>query len=144
MHFNLITSLHLITPHYTTLHYTTLHYTTLHYTTQHHVMPRHATPHYMTPCHTTLHCTTPCYIMLHHITLLFWCWRWNIPALGVNTMTPDALGPKVATASSGMVWVVWDRQYVWMFQTSFHWLGSNQIQNMIQNGNITFIIFKAI
>ena len=37
---------------------------------------------------------------------LFWCWRRNILALGVNTMPADALAPKVARASAGMVWMV--------------------------------------
>ena len=35
-----------------------------------------------------------------------WCWRKNIPALGINTMPADALAPKVARASAGMVLAV--------------------------------------
>ena len=37
---------------------------------------------------------------------LFWCWRQNIPALSANTMSADALAPKVASASAEMVLVV--------------------------------------
>ena len=32
---------------------------------------------------------------------LFWCWRGNILALGVNTMPADALAPKVAWVGVG-------------------------------------------
>ena len=34
------------------------------------------------------------------------CWRWNIPALGVNIMPADALAPNVNRASPGMVLAV--------------------------------------
>ena len=40
------------------------------------------------------------------INALFWCRRRNIPALGINTMSDDALAPKVARASAGMVLTV--------------------------------------
>ena len=33
----------------------------------------------------------------HWPSQLFWYWRWNIPALGVNTMPADALAPKVTS-----------------------------------------------
>ena len=36
----------------------------------------------------------------------FWCWSWNILALGVNTMPVDALAPEVASASAGMALAV--------------------------------------
>ena len=39
----------------------------------------------------------------NHSYQLFLCWRWNIPALEVNTMPADALAPKVDSASAGMV-----------------------------------------
>ena len=35
---------------------------------------------------------------------------------GVNIMPADALAPKVASASAGMVSTVWDRQHVLLFQ----------------------------
>ena len=38
--------------------------------------------------------------------LFFWSWRRNIPGLGINTMPDDALAPKVARASAGMVLTV--------------------------------------
>ena len=37
---------------------------------------------------------------------MFWCWRRNIEALGVNTMPADALAPKIARGSAGMVMAV--------------------------------------
>ena len=42
-------------------------------------------------------------VTITFLCLLFWCWRQNIPALGVNNMPVDALAPKVASASAGMV-----------------------------------------
>ena len=57
-------------------------------------------------------------------------------------MPADALAPKVARASADMVLAVQDRQHVLVFQSSFHLLGSSQSQDMIQNVNISFMIFK--
>ena len=37
---------------------------------------------------------------------LFWCWRRNSLALGVNTMSADALAPKVTRTSAGMILTV--------------------------------------
>ena len=51
-----------------------------------------------------------------------WSWRQNIPALAVNGTPADALAPKVARASAGMVLAVKDRYHVSLFQTSFHLL----------------------
>ena len=47
----------------------------------------------------------------------FWCWRQNIPALGVNTMPADVLAPKVARASAGTVLTVLDRKHVLLVQS---------------------------
>ena len=41
----------------------------------------------------------------------------SFPALGVNTMSTDALAFRVARASAGMVLAVQDRQHVWLFQS---------------------------
>ena len=40
-----------------------------------------------------------------------------MPALGSNTMPADALAPKVAKVSAGMVLAVQDRQHVLLFQS---------------------------
>ena len=64
--------------------------------------------------------------------------------LEINTMPTDALTSEVTSASPGMLLTVWDRQYVLLLQSWFHLLGSNQIQDMIQNVNIYLIIFKTI
>ena len=51
---------------------------------------------------------------------LFWCWRWNISALEINTMSADALAPEVTRASPGIVLAVLDyldRQHVLLFQS---------------------------
>ena len=40
-----------------------------------------------------------------------------IPAFGVNTMPANALAPKVASASAGMVLAGQDRQHVLLFQS---------------------------
>ena len=53
-------------------------------------------------------------------------------------MAADALAPKVARASVGMVLAVLDRQYVLLFQIQFHLHGSSRIPDMNQNVNITF------
>ena len=50
--------------------------------------------------------------------------------LGVNTMPADALATKVASASAGMVLSVLNGQHM-LFQSSFHLLGSSQIQDTI-------------
>ena len=65
-------------------------------------------------------------------------------ALGVNTTPADALAPKVARASAGMVLALKDRQYILLLQSQFHLLGSSQIQDINENGNISIVIFKAI
>ena len=59
-------------------------------------------------------------------------------------MPADALAPKVASASAGMVLAAEDWQHILLFQDKFHALGWNQIQDMIQNVNISFTIFKII
>ena len=41
----------------------------------------------------------------------------DIPILGVSTMSADALAPKVARASAGMVLAVQDWQHVFWFQS---------------------------
>ena len=46
---------------------------------------------------------------LHFLLMIYWllwCWRGNIAALGINTMRADALAPKVARTSAGMVLAV--------------------------------------
>ena len=58
-------------------------------------------------------------------------------------MPADALAPKVAKASAGMVLAVY-RQHVFLFQSQFHLLESSQIQDTIKNVNISFVIFKTI
>ena len=68
----------------------------------------------------------------------------EIPAMGISTMPADALAPKVARASAGMVLAVWNRWRVLLFQSQFHWLQSIQIHDTFQNVNITFLIFKSI
>ena len=60
----------------------------------------------------------------------------------VNTMTFDALGPKVAIESADNVLAVLERQHVLLFQSQFHLHESSQIKNTIQNMNISFIILK--
>ena len=59
-------------------------------------------------------------------------------------MPPNALSPKIASASTGMVLAVLDRKYVLLFHSYFHLLESSQNQDHIQNVNISFIIFKTI
>ena len=44
--------------------------------------------------------------ILAHKGLIFWCWRQNIPASGVNNMSADTLAPKDAIASADMVLAV--------------------------------------
>ena len=66
---------------------------------------------------------------------------------GVNTMSADALAPKVARASAGIVLPVLDRQHVLLFHSQFHLLGIgqiSQIQDTIENVNVSFVIVKAI
>ena len=75
---------------------------------------------------------------------LFWCWRRNIPAFGVNAMPAYALAPKVPGALADTILVVLGRHYVLLFQSKFHLLVSSQIQDMIQNMNIYFVIFEII
>ena len=55
---------------------------------------------------------------------------------GVSTMPADALAPKVARTSAGMVLAMWGRQYVWLFHSWFYLLGSSQIQDTIQSVKI--------
>ena len=54
-------------------------------------------------------------------------------------MTADALAPKVASASAGMVLAVLYSQHVLLFQSKFYVLRSSQIQDTIQNVNISFL-----
>ena len=70
--------------------------------------------------------------------------NWSILALEVNAMPADAGAPKAARASAGTVLGAYDRQHVLLFQSPFHLLWSNQIQDMVQNVNMSFIIFKTI
>ena len=49
---------------------------------------------------------------LCHWASVVWCWWRNIPVFGINTMLANALAPKVATVSAGMVLAVRDRQHV--------------------------------
>ena len=65
-------------------------------------------------------------------------------SFGVNTKSADALAPKVVKASGGMVLAVRDRQHILLFQSSFHLLVRNQIQDTIQNADFYLIIFKTI
>ena len=65
-------------------------------------------------------------------------------ALGVNTTPADALASKVARASAGMVLALKDRQHILLLQSQFHLLGSSQIQDINENGNISIVICKAI
>ena len=51
---------------------------------------------------------------------------------------------KVARASAGMVLPVHNRQHVFLFLSLFHMLVLSQIQDTIQNVNISVIIFKTI
>ena len=74
----------------------------------------------------------------------FWCWRQNIPALGVNTMPADALAPEVARASTGMVFSASDRQHVGLLHCEFGLLLLNKIQDMMQNVNTSLVAFKTI
>ena len=76
--------------------------------------------------------------------------------LGVNTMTADAQAPKVASsiffqiqiqfkfrsvywhgAIADMVLTVYNRQHVLLFQSEYNLFGSSQIQDTIQNVNIS-------
>ena len=59
-------------------------------------------------------------------------------------MSADALATKVTRTSEGMVLALQDKQHVLLFQSSFHLLGLSEIQDTIQNVNISFIIFKTI
>ena len=63
---------------------------------------------------------------------------------GVNTMSADALAPKVASASADMVLAVWDRQHVLLFHIQFHLIKSSKIQDTTQNVNISFRIYTKI
>ena len=58
-------------------------------------------------------------------------------------MPADALAPKVARPSAGMVLAVYDK-YVALFQIYLHLIGPFQIQDTIQNVNISFVIFQTI
>ena len=63
----------------------------------------------------------------------------------VNSMSADAPAPEDVRASAGMVLDVQERQDILLCgQNLFHLLGSSQIQDMIQNVNISFVIFKPI
>ena len=70
------------------------------------------------------------------------CWRWNISALGFNTMPADALAPEVARASTGMVLPVLVRQHVGLLHCEFSLLPLNKIQYLIQNASL--MVFKTI
>ena len=59
-------------------------------------------------------------------------------------MPVDALAPKVASASAGMVLAVQDSQLLLSIQRKFHLLGSSQIQDTIQIVNVPFIIFNSL
>ena len=58
-------------------------------------------------------------------------------------MLVDALAPKVARTSPGMVLAVRDKQHT-LFQSHFYLLELYQIQDTIENENIYFVIFKPI
>ena len=62
-------------------------------------------------------------------------------SFGVNTMPADALAPKVARASAGMVLLVYDRQHVGLRHCEFGLFLLNKIQDMIQNVNTSLTIF---
>ena len=70
----------------------------------------------------------------------------NIPTLGINTMPADSLAPKVASASTGMVLTVLDRQYLGLLHRESGLVLIAKIQDMIRNVNTSFtlIIFKTI
>ena len=57
------------------------------------------------------------------------------------TMPAATLVPKVTSASASMVLAVLDKQSVLLFQSQIQLLGLSQIQDTIQNVNISFIIF---
>ena len=63
---------------------------------------------------------------------------------GVNTMPADALAPRVARGSVGMVLAVCDKQHVGLIFCEFGPLLVNKIQDIIRNVNASFIIFKTI
>ena len=63
---------------------------------------------------------------------------------GVNTMPADALAPKVARISAGMVLLVYEREHLRLLHRIFGLLLLNKIQDMVQNMNISSIIFKTI
>ena len=50
-------------------------------------------------------------------------WRQDIPALGANTMPAEALAPKVARSSAGMVLAVYCTPHVLLLQSWFYLLG---------------------
>ena len=59
-------------------------------------------------------------------------------------MPADVLAPQVSSVSAGMVLTVYDRQHVELPHCEFGLLLLNNIQDMIQNVNTSFIIFKLI
>ena len=59
-------------------------------------------------------------------------------------MPADALAPKVARASAGIVLSVKDRQHVGLLHCKFGLLLLNTIQDMVQNADTSLLIFKTI
>ena len=59
-------------------------------------------------------------------------------------MPADALAPKISSTSADMVLALTKRQHVVLFQSYFHLLESSQIQDTIQNENISFVISKHL
>ena len=68
---------------------------------------------------------------------IFRLWR-------VKIMPADALAPKVARASVGMVLSEYDRQHVELLHCEFGLLLLNKLQDMIRNVNISIVNFKTI
>ena len=62
----------------------------------------------------------------------------------VNTTPADALAPKVASASAGMVLTVKDIQHVELLHCEFGLVLLNNIQDSTRNVNTSFGIFKTI